>query len=129
MLFFAGSVLHRPPRSPICAGKIPRGNTKGIHGQHTRAGSRFSSRYQFQVFSTNQIPILSRQLILSHRLVPLKDKGWEFAASPDRDKHIGAMALHDQPTNQTGACRTYRYIYCLHTRGAFNRLCRHLKLS
>ena len=39
----------------------------GIRDQYIRVESRFPSRYQFQVLSTGQIPILSKQLTLSYR--------------------------------------------------------------
>ena len=44
----------------------------GIYDQYTWTEGRFSSLYQFQVLSTVQIPILSIQLTLSHRLLAPK---------------------------------------------------------
>ena len=41
----------------------------GARNQYIRAESRFPSRCQFQVLSIGQIPILSTQLTLSHRLL------------------------------------------------------------
>ena len=47
----------------------------GIPDQYTRVGSRFSSYCKFQVSSSGQIPILSKQLTLSHRLLAPKRQG------------------------------------------------------
>ena len=38
----------------------------GIRDQYTQVEGRFSSRCQFHVLSTGQIPILLKQLTLSH---------------------------------------------------------------
>ena len=42
-----------------------------IHNQYTQVEGRLPSHCQFQVLSTGQIPILSTQLTLSHRLLAL----------------------------------------------------------
>ena len=57
-----------------CVGNELRGNPfalfeMGVRNQYTQAEGRFLSHCQFQVLSTGQIPILSMQLTLSHRLL------------------------------------------------------------
>ena len=74
----------------------------GIHDQYTWARSRFLRHWQFQVFTNDQIPILTTQLTLSHRLLAPKRYGLGICCkcrlkSTVRIKHIDARAWHNQP--------------------------------
>ena len=76
-----------------------------IHDQYTRTECRFSSRCQFQVLITGQIPILSTQLTLTYHLLAPKWSGLgtgckRWFRRKVRRKYVGARAWHDQPIDQ-----------------------------
>ena len=85
-----------------------------IQGHYILADSWFSSRCQFQVFRSGQIPILSTQLTLSNCLEAPKRQWlkicckfrWKRTVSI---KHIGSWAWQDQPIDQIGLIRPSVY--------------------
>ena len=72
LYFFLLSTTHHGVQ--LVLGMYQEGNPfalaeTAICDQYTRAEGRFPSRCQFQVLSSGEIPILSKQLTLSHRLL------------------------------------------------------------